>query len=129
MGMSPKILVIGATGQLGRLCLENFKRKGYEVFGSGFSQAPSHSMATLDLGQKGMARDLVLKLRPDVCLLAGAMTDVEGCESSPKKAFRINAEVAGEIAEAASQIEDASGFSSRVVYLSTEYVFVGEAGP
>jgi dTDP-4-dehydrorhamnose reductase len=123
MGINSKILVIGATGQLGRLCMDAFGRSGYEVFGSSSSQSPSNSMIRLDLAKKGMGRDLILKLRPDVCLISGAMTDVEGCESSPERAFRINTEAPGEIAEAARD------FSCRVVYLSTEYIFDGENGP
>lgn len=122
MSARKKILVVGASGQLGSLLLEGFKKSGHEVWGTAFSQNPDFSAIRLDLSMKGAAREIVSKIRPDVCVLSGAMTNVDACELDPERAMAINAVSAGDIAEEA-------GPGCRVVYLSTEYIFDGEAGP
>lgn len=55
----------------------------------------------------------------DVVVHAAAMTDVDGCESDPEAAFAVNSRGTRNVAEAARAV------GSRVVYLSTDYVFNG----
>lgn len=127
--MAERVLLIGATGQLGRLCLETFKKESYEVLGTGLSRMGDPSLIRLDMSVPEEAAKIVTSLRPDICLIAGAMTDVEGCESGVERAYQVNAESPAEIARAARLVKNERGDSCRVVYLSTEYVFDGENGP
>jgi dTDP-4-dehydrorhamnose reductase len=48
-----------------------------------------------------------------------AMTNVDGCESDPERAYAINARGTGNVAAAARKL------GARVVYVSTDYVFDG----
>ncbi len=118
-----KVLIIGASGQLGRLCLKAFSGDSYQVMGTGLTHAGS-SLSRLDLSKKGEAGEAVSRLHPDITLLCGGMTDVEGCESSREKAFQINAQSPADIAR-----EMRRNASSKFIYLSTDYVFDGDAGP
>jgi dTDP-4-dehydrorhamnose reductase len=53
----------------------------------------------------------------DVVIHAAAITDVDGCEDDPDRAFAVNAAGAGHVAAA----------GIRVIHLSTDYVFDGHA--
>ena len=61
--------------------------------------------------------------RPDAVIHTAALTDVDGCERQRDLARAINSDGAGIVARACA----ARGV--RLVHLSTEYVFDGEAGP
>jgi dTDP-4-dehydrorhamnose reductase len=56
-------------------------------------------------------------------LHAGAMTDVDGCEREPDRAWRANVDGTAEVARACAAL------GARLVALSTDYVFAGDAGP
>ncbi len=118
-----KILVIGATGQLGRLCLKVFSGEKYQTLGTGFSRLSS-GLTPLDLSQEGEAAAVVSRVRPDIAIICGAMTDVEGCESSREKAFQINSKSPADIAREMKKIP-----GGKLVFLSTDYVFDGTCGP
>jgi len=62
---------------------------------------------------------VVLDSRPDWILLSAAYTDVDGCESNRDQAFAVNCEGAVNVAQAASEA------GSRLLFLSTDYVFDG----
>jgi dTDP-4-dehydrorhamnose reductase len=58
---------------------------------------------------------------PDAALNCAAWTDVEGAEAHPEQAHAINADGAGNLARAAARL------GVQLVYVSTDYVFDGEA--
>jgi dTDP-4-dehydrorhamnose reductase len=105
------ILVTGGDGQLARAIVR--RGGGHAIAAYGRSQ--------LDVTSADAA-DLIRAARPDVVINAAAMTDVDGCESDPEGAFRINAIGAWNVARAA----DDAGAS--VVQVSTDYVFSGGLG-
>jgi dTDP-4-dehydrorhamnose reductase len=74
-----------------------------------------------DLEIQGSAEAAIRRAAPDVVINAAAYTNVDGAEDEPERAFRINAEAAGEVAEAASALD------LSVVHISTDYVFDGLA--
>lgn len=73
----------------------------------------------VDLLEPGAAACVIEALRPNVIVNTAAFTDVDGAESSPQDALRLNAEAAGEIARAARSAE------AGIIHLSTDYVFDG----
>jgi dTDP-4-dehydrorhamnose reductase len=107
-----KVLVTGATGQVGRALM---------------ASAPAHatcsglSHAELDIGsEEAVAASLHLH-RPDVIVNAAAYTAVDRAESEQEQAARVNVQGARNLALAAR----ATG--ARLVHLSTDFVFDGLA--
>ena len=93
----PRILITGAEGQLGQALTEQFP---------GAEAAGRHALDVTEPVQMP---------RPDVILHAAAWTDVDGAESRPDEAFRVNVLGTRQLA----------ALSAPVVYFSTDYVFDG----
>jgi len=66
--------------------------------------------------------ELILSLRPDYVVLTAALTDVDQCESDRKAAWQVNAVGPKSVASACHQA------SSKLIYVSTDYVFDGKKG-
>jgi dTDP-4-dehydrorhamnose reductase len=108
-----KVLVIGSAGQLARSLGERAKgRGGIELRLIGRPQA--------DLEIPGSAASAIAAAAPDVVINPAAYTAVDLAEDEPERAFRINADAAGEIAAATDG-------SARLIHISTDYVFDGRA--
>jgi len=117
-----RALVIGASGQVGRSVAASFAARGWEVVGTGNSRAGG-GLRALDLLDRKALRPLVEEIRPQVCVLSAAMTNVDGCEAAPEKAHGANVVAPTLLAEACRDV------GAQVIFLSTEYVFDGLAGP
>lgn len=120
--MAGRALVIGASGQVGRRVLAALRERGREVTGT-FASHPNPALRRLDVLDDEAVRATIREIRPEVVVLASALTNVERCEVEPALAEAANARAPGVVAEACRAV------SARVVYLSTEYVFDGVAGP
>ncbi|MFN7132504.1 MAG: dTDP-4-dehydrorhamnose reductase [Myxococcales bacterium] len=118
----PTALIIGASGQVGAHCLRSFADRGYRVIGT-YASKPRDGLVRLDLSDPASVEEAITSLRPDVCVLSGAMTNVDRCEDEPQRALAINAEAPGRAADACRRV------GAKLLYLSTEYVFDGTAGP
>lgn len=103
-----KILVIGRHGQLAQSLAE---RGGTSIALAGRPK--------LDLAVTGSARTAILAARPDLVVNAAAFTAVDLAETEEARAYRINADAAGEIAAVAQE----AGIP--VIQISTDYVFDG----
>ncbi len=106
-----RVLLIGATGLLGRALVEEWRSD--EVVGASSKDA--------DIRDPKSVNDLLSRRRPDWTILAAAYTDVDGCERNPALAHQINCLGAENVARAARDC------GSRLLYLSTDYVFDGTA--
>lgn len=78
--------------------------------------------APADLGAGETARAL-RAFRPTHVLHCAAATDVDGCERDPVMAWKANVDGTAEVALACREL------GARLVAVSTDYVFDGEAGP
>jgi len=107
-----KVLVTGATGQLGKDIIELLIEKGYEVFGYGRDQ--------LDVTEIEQINIVFKTIKPDVVIHSAAYTKVDQAESEPDEAYRVNAFGTRNIAIASEEI------GSKLVYISTDYVFSGD---
>jgi dTDP-4-dehydrorhamnose reductase len=116
------VLIIGASGQVGRACREELEAQGRRVVGT-YATNPAHGLIPLDLRRPEEMRSLVRHVSPDLCVISSALTHVDRCESEPALATSINADA---VEVLASECRDVG---ARVVHLSTEYVFDGESGP
>ncbi len=105
-----KVLVTGATGQLGQALL-NAAPASVEVRGVNRSEC--------DLEQPARCRELIASELPAVVINAAAYTQVDKAEGERERAFRINAEGPAALAEALAR----SG--GRLIQISTDFVFDG----
>jgi dTDP-4-dehydrorhamnose reductase len=104
-----RITIFGATGLLGKALLRELPEHEVTGFGS----------AAGDIRDQQRVSDLVRSSHPDWIILAAAYTDVDGCETNRDLAFDINCRGAVNVARAAREYE------SRLLFLSTDYVFDG----
>jgi dTDP-4-dehydrorhamnose reductase len=105
-----RVLVFGASGMLGKDLLAAFPED--DVTGLGSEDA--------DLRDVSSVLSKTQQARPDWIILCAAYTDVDGCEKDPARAFAVNRDGAAHVARAAVQT------GSRLVFISSDYVFDGE---
>jgi dTDP-4-dehydrorhamnose reductase len=123
-----RVAVTGANGLLGGAAvaqLEIGARHEVLAVGRGACRLPSgqHAWADADLGDGRSVESALLEFRPDAVLHAGAATDVDACERDPELAWRVNVGGTEQVARACRAL------GARLVAVSTDYVFDGEAGP
>jgi dTDP-4-dehydrorhamnose reductase len=106
-----KIVVLGAGGRLGAALVREFRPK-YDV--AGFNHAQ------LDLSNLEDLREKVGATTFDVLINAAAFTNVDACETERDRAFLINAEAPGVLAEICNEKD------AKLIHFSTDYVFDGE---
>jgi dTDP-4-dehydrorhamnose reductase len=104
-----RITIFGATGLLGKALMRECREDEVSGFGSRDG----------DIRDQKQVSELVERSRPDWIILAAAYTDVDGCETYRDLAFDVNCRGAANVARAARQ------HSSRLLFLSTDYVFDG----
>ncbi len=78
--------------------------------------------AELDVTERVRTIDAIVRLRPDWVVHAAAMTDVDGCEREPERAFRVNWLGTANVVDAAVRAGAAA------IVLSSDYVFDGTKG-
>ncbi len=108
-----RILVLGATGLLGRALMETSAWRCDAVLGASSRDA--------DLRDASAVHTLVARVAPQWVILAAAWTDVDGCESDAARAMAVNCEGALNVARAAKEA------GSKLLFVSTDYVFDGGA--
>src|SRR5260370_28503069 len=104
-----KVLVIGATGLLGKALIEEWE--GDDVTGVGSGDT--------DIRRQAQVSSLLARWRPDWTVLAAAYTNVDGCEKDPVRAQEVNCAGALNVACAGRDV------GSRLLFLSADYVFDG----
>jgi dTDP-4-dehydrorhamnose reductase len=117
-----KFLVIGASGQVGHHVSWLARQRGHQVMGTSFSRTRS-GLVKLDVAHRADCESLAHIFKPDVVVLAGALTNVERCETEPALARAINVEGTRNV------LEQFAPTRATIVYFSTEYVFDGVNGP
>jgi len=106
-----KIVILGAGGRLGAALLREYKEK-HDI--AGFNHAQ------LDLASLGDVRRILDAMNFDVLINAAAFTNVDLCETERDRAFVINAEGPGVLAEICN------AKNAKLIHFSTDYVFDGE---
>lgn len=116
-----KVVVIGASGLVGRALLRVLERGAFQVLGCDFR--PAAGNIRLDVTDREATRRCVSEFRPDVVFLAvNTPGGVDACETNPAQAEELN--VAG-----TRNVAEALAGGRRLIYYSSDYVFDGRAGP
>jgi dTDP-4-dehydrorhamnose reductase len=108
-----KVLVTGHRGILGRALMAELPRRGADVVGVDVTE--------MDVVDARAVNAVVGKEKPSAIINCAAFTDVDGCESRRESCFAVNAAGAENVAAAAAK------GGARIVHVSTDYVFDGEA--
>lgn len=109
-----RVLITGAGGQLGHDLQRAFAHDAHH-------DVVACSRAELDLSSRDSVLQAITTVAPDAVVHAGAWTNVDGCETDPDRAWRVNALGTRHVAEGARIA------GARVLYVSTDYVFDGRA--
>ena len=105
-----KILLIGATGQLGGDILRN--NQAHDI------QAPDRNV--FDLSRPDEMGEYIRERRPDMVINCAAFHNVPLCEVQPEQAFRINCAAVRDLAALCAEV------GAWLVTFSSDYVFGGE---
>jgi dTDP-4-dehydrorhamnose reductase len=108
-----KLLVVGAYGMLGREVVAAASAAGHAVI--------ERDVDSIDIVDAQLTNDVVAGDAPDAVINCAAFTDVDGAEDQEDVALEVNGTGAGNLAYAAAAV------GARIVHLSTDYVFPGDA--
>jgi dTDP-4-dehydrorhamnose reductase len=114
-----RFTLFGASGLLGQDLVLEFNNQDRKVSDAGGDHLTALSSKDADLRDRNHVREVIRESHPDWTILSAAYTDVDGCEAKPDLAFAVNCDGAVNVAEAA---RDAG---SRLLFISTDYVFDG----
>ncbi len=118
-----KVFIIGASGLIGGNCMTCMRRDpDMDVIGSHFSFATLDTEYFNVFDPQAATFDLNA-FAPDVILHTGALTHVDYCETHPDESYRHN------VGSTRAVIELAEKFKSKLIFISTDYVFDGKNGP
>ena len=127
-----KVFVTGVNGQLGHDVMNELNKRGYEGLGSDIAEkysgvADGSAVTTmpyvsLDITDEEKVKKVIEEYKPDAIVHCAAWTAVDMAEDDDKveKVRAINADGTKYIAEACKEID------SKMVYISTDYVFNGQ---
>lgn len=113
MGDVIKVLVTGASGQLGK-CIQKVA-VNYQNIWFDF-----RDKSNLDITDAAQVREVFQKGDFDYCINAAAYTNVDEAERNPEPAYAVNAEGVKILANACRKFEVC------LIHISTDYVFDGE---
>lgn len=106
-----RILVTGASGQLGYDVERELERRGIEHLGT--------SSRELDITDREAVERLMQSYRPDAVVHCAAYTKVDLAEDEPERCWAVNADGTRNLAAACREI------GAKMLYISTDYVFPG----
>jgi dTDP-4-dehydrorhamnose reductase len=116
------IMITGASGQLGLALYYLLKDKDvYRLLRTDAFENPDKTVTALDITDEAAVNSYIEKNNPEIIINCAAMTAVDLCESEQERAYRINALGPKFLAMAAERI------NSKLVHISTDYVFNGQA--
>jgi len=108
---APRVLVTGARGQLGYDVCRELERRGISYLGT--------NSDTMDITDQDAVLRQVREYHPNAVVHCAAYTAVDRAEDEPERAFTVNEAGTRNIAEASQAID------AKLLYISTEYVFLG----
>ncbi len=104
-----KVLVTGATGQLGWDVMKELEKRGIDCRGTGSKD--------LDITDRDAVMQYIEMYRPDAVIHCAAYTAVDKAEDEPEICRKVNVDGTSYIAEACKMVD------AKMIYISTDYVF------
>ncbi len=98
-------------------------KRGFEAYNTHNARnSPLQNSVQLDITDRDATLAMVRKVRPEAIVNTAALHNVDYCESHREEAMKVNVEGVRNLADAARDT------GSRLVHLSTDYVFDGNSG-
>jgi len=119
--MLERILVTGTSGLLGSKIVK-LAEQSFDVIPTHHTCPSFKESIKMDMTDSAEVYQVVANTKPDLVLHVAAETGVDKCEKNRDEAWRINAEGTKSIAAACGKL------GSKLIYVSTDYVFDGEKG-
>ncbi len=123
------ILITGCHGLLGQKLVEVLTPDFGPVYGvdvhpaSYFPGLGDFQYRCLDITNRNDVLEFVAKITPRIIINTAAMTNVDACEIEREKCWNLNVHAVQHLVDAGRR------HGAKVIQLSTDYVFDGEAGP
>ena len=124
-----KILVTGANGLLGQHLVKLLLDNNYQVIATGkgsrrhlFSDKTDFRYYQIDITNDLELHDVMRTETPDIIIHTAAMTQVDACELNRDECYSIN------VLGTSNVIRCAELYSRHLIYISTDFVFDGNAG-
>jgi len=118
-----RLLIIGSTGLVGSKIASLAAKHGFDPFNTQHNRASaSPDFAELDITDREATLTLVRKVRPISIINTAAVTNVDYCETHREEAQGVNVEGVRNLVEAGRENR------SRLIQVSTDYVFDGKVG-
>lgn len=111
-----KVLIFGAGGQLGRE-LSSIYPNAVKLY-----HKSSNNELTVDLTDGGRVESIIKEESPDLVINAAALANVDLCEKDHRLAFEVNGK------SVLSMAKSCRAVGSKLVHVSTDYVFDGSEG-
>jgi len=118
-----KVFISGASGLVGSNCLQHFTEQGAVVVGSFFSFPTENTVFFDTLNPENLSNFNLINFKPDVIVHCGALTHVDYCENHVQESYDKTVQSTLNLIQLAQQCD------AKLVYISTDYVFDGQAGP
>ena len=116
------LFIVGISSFIGSNLAQRLKNK-YRIIGTYFNtpvNIPGILTLRCDVHNKDLIQKLVLLFKPDVCVYAVGLTDLNACQEFPKVADALNTAGVFNVAMASER------YHAKFVYFSSCYIFSGE---
>lgn len=108
-----KLLITGASGQLGSSLLQVLKSETFKA------EICALDEKQLDICDLESTERIITREKPDIIINCSAYTDVDGCESNEALAYMVNAWGVKNLTQCARLV------GAKLVHISTDFVFDG----
>lgn len=108
-----KVLVTGASGQLGRDVVLLLEQEGHDVLACDRDQ--------MDITNQAQCNEVISSYHPEVIIHCAAYTAVDAAETDTDGAYKVNAVGTRNVVVAAEKV------GAKLIYISTDYVFDGQS--
>lgn len=124
-----RILITGCHGLIGQRLIEGLRTEEHEIHGvdlqrqNYFEGLQHYTYHQGDVSDRQRMLDLIRDTRPRAVVNLAAMTRLDACEVQRERCWEVNARALEHLVDGARRV------GARLVQLSTDHVFDGEAGP
>ena len=117
--MKKTILITGSLGYFGSL-LTNLLKKSFNVYGVDIRDSDKTKYIHCDLVSNEQVKKLSKSIYPEIIIHSAGLKDISYCENNPIKANEINVTTTKNLINHFPL--------SKIIYISTDYVFDGDKG-